>query len=266
MITFFTIPKQFTPSFAAIQYNAIRSWIAQVPKPEIVLFGNEHDIGGQINFFRRNNEVDMIGIPCAKMSANNAPLVSSIFSTIRGVASNSILVYANADIIFMNNLAEIVTKVQNKFGNEFLIVGRRIDIEVKKSIYFTENVDFQFCSELAKSGTLHGISGIDYFIFSKDVDLKMPPFVVGRPRWDNWVVGKCLSLGFAVIDATASIHALHQKHDFSHITGGYEASRNGKDALFNKRQDTQIPNATIRDCNWIFKDNKFEEKKCINQS
>ena len=50
----------------------------------------------------------------------------------------------------------------------------------------------------------------------------MPSFAVGRGVWDNWLIYKAKYLKIPVIDATQSIVAIHQKHDYSHA-GGYRS-------------------------------------------
>jgi hypothetical protein len=254
MLTFFSIPKAFSTSFAAVQRNAICSWMAQKPKPEIILFGNEYGVKKIAKYYK------LIHIDDVKLSSCGTPLINDAFSRIRILTENRILVYANCDIIFLSNLFPIIDEAYNKFGDKFVIVGRRIDINLNESLTFTNNTWKKRCESAMESGILHQISGIDYFIFSKHVNLEMPEFVVGRPRWDNWTIGKFLKFDYAVIDATSSINALHQKHDFSHITDGYVGSRNGPEALQNKIQDLDIMNATLKHCTWLYSNGKFIEK------
>ncbi len=75
--------------------------------------------------------------------------------------------------------------------------------------------------------------GSDYFVYPREVDFGLPPFAVGRPGWDNWMIGRALQLGFPVIDMTPSTTVVHQNHDYGHVQGrrgldweGPEADRN----------------------------------------
>ncbi|MHA2275253.1 MAG: hypothetical protein ACXAC2_05780, partial [Candidatus Kariarchaeaceae archaeon] len=133
------------------------------------------------------------------------------------------------------------------------------DVDMNNApLCFTDDTWRDECMKSARSGgTLHRISGIDYFIFPKTMQLDMPPFVVGRPMWDNWMISKCLKLGAAVIDATMSICAIHPTHDFSHIEGGFDASRHGSDAQINRSQKAMI--GTIKHCTWKYNQGKFVE-------
>ncbi|MBU0581299.1 MAG: hypothetical protein KKA19_08995, partial [Candidatus Margulisbacteria bacterium] len=74
-------------------------------------------------------------------------------------------------------------------------------------------------AELSKRGRLHGPSGIDYFIFPRGL-IKLPPFAVGRPGWDSWLLYKMKISGVPIIDATESITIIHQNHDYSHSKFG----------------------------------------------
>ena len=87
------------------------------------------------------------------------------------------------------------------------------------------------------SGKLHSISGIDYFIFSNGLYLDVPPFLVGRWKWDNWLVWRALQ-SVPVIDATEMITVIHQNHinRAKRVRdGGIEAKVNAKLARKNTK-------------------------------
>ncbi len=46
MFTLFSTPKPFRGEFARIQRNAMRSWVALRPRPEILIFGDEEGTAG----------------------------------------------------------------------------------------------------------------------------------------------------------------------------------------------------------------------------
>jgi hypothetical protein len=48
----------------------------------------------------------------------------------------------------------------------------------------------------------------------------MPDFAVGRAGWDNWMIYHARQQGYAVVDGTPSIIAIHQDHDYSHLPDG----------------------------------------------
>jgi len=75
---------------------------------------------------------------------------------------------------------------------------------------------------------------MDYFVFPREIDFNMPPFVVGRPTWDNWLVYKARSIGLPVIDMSDSAYIVHQNHDYSHVQKGSGKSYDGPEAEINK--------------------------------
>src|SRR5205823_8179075 len=84
-----------------------------------------------------------------------------------------------------------------------------------------------------QNGRLDLGRGSDYFVFPRDTDFGLPPFAVGRPGWDNWMMGRTLEMRLPLIDITQSVTVIHQNHDYGHVTArrgsdweGPEADRN----------------------------------------
>ena len=72
---------------------------------------------------------------------------------------------------------------------------------------------------------------MDYFAFPRGVYTNLPPFVVGRARWDNWMIYSSRRRGIPVVEGTHDILAVHQNHDYSHLAGGVKdlfTSREGQ--------------------------------------
>ena len=66
-------------------------------------------------------------------------------------------------------------------------------------------------------------TAIDYFVFTAGLFDPLPPFVVGRARFDNWLVWQARQRG-AVVDATRAVVAVHQRHDYAHVDGRVRGS------------------------------------------
>jgi hypothetical protein len=77
---------------------------------------------------------------------------------------------------------------------------------------------------------LHPPSGIDYFVFRRGLWREIPPFAVGRTMWDNWLIYSARARRVPVVDATASVMAVHQNHDYSHDAGGWQGVWKGPEA------------------------------------
>ena len=225
-LTLFAIPKPFTGHTAIIQTNAIHSWARLTPRPEIILFGDEpgiaeiaHEIGARHVAEIARNEF-------------GTPLVDDLFHAAARLAENDILAYVNADIILFDDFMAGVAKAAAAH-EEFLLVGRRWDLNVTEEIDFS-NPDWQknLRDAVASDGFLHAETGIDYFVHTKGLWPGMPPFALGRCAWDNWLMKWPIALGKTAIDASEYITAVHQDHGYAHAGGranafsGIEPKRN----------------------------------------
>ena len=127
MFTLFTIPKAFKGHIGAIQRNAVRSWQRLQPKCEILLFGDESGIA------ETADELGVIHVPTIEKNEYGTPLLSSAFDQAQRISSYDMLIYCNADIIFMQDL--VVAKSLFSF-ERFLVCGRRRDLDVHDEIDF----------------------------------------------------------------------------------------------------------------------------------
>src|SRR5262249_49986094 len=119
--------------------------------------------------------------------------------------------------------------------SHFLMAGRRWDTEITVPLSFG-NRDWESLlrRRVSRNGHQRGPEWIDYFVFSRGLYGEgVPPFVVGRVFWDNWLVWKALASHHAVIDASARVLAAHQNHDYGYhpqgkqgVFFGAEAERN----------------------------------------
>jgi hypothetical protein len=102
----------------------------------------------------------------------------------------------------------------------FLLVGRRYDLLIKELIDFSPGWQIRLEKQIGQEGRLHPPGGSDYFIFPRQCYEHIPDFAIGRAGWDNWMIYEARQRGWNVIDATDSIHIVHQDHDYSHLPGG----------------------------------------------
>ena len=63
-----------------------------------------------------------------------------------------------------------------------------------------------------KNGDMHGLSGLDYWVFPKNSFNEIPDFVIGKPGYDNWLLAESKRTSIPVIDASNTIRILHQNH------------------------------------------------------
>ncbi len=227
MLTLFAIPKAFRGHFETIQRNAIRSWTLLAPKPLIILFGDE-DGTAQIA-----KELKIVHISKVSKNGFGTPLLNDIFSQAERKFVGKLGCFVNSDIILMDDFMEFFSKVSG-LAKDLLAVGRRWDIDLDKPLEFKPGWRDALREQIGRAGELHPITGTDFFIFSKGLFGEIPPFAIGRPAYDNWLIFRARLSGNPVIDATEHVMAVHQNHDYSHAGEDKRSIWHGKEAEINR--------------------------------
>ncbi len=214
MLTLFTTPKPFRGHIGTIQRNALASWTRLGPAVEVILFGDDE---GASEVAR---ELAIRQIPEAPRHPSGLKYLNAFFAHAQQIARNPLMCFANCDMLFLPDLLEAVRRVSQQ-SLRFLLLGRRRDLDVTEPIAFEEA---DWSSRLRQRALCEGVERpgqwIDYFVFPRGLYDAIPPFVIGRVAWDNWLVWRALSMHVPVIDATASVLAIHQNHDYAyHLQG-----------------------------------------------
>ena len=211
MLTLFAIPKAFTGHTGIIQRNAIRSWTLLRPRCEIILLGDDEGTSHVAKEFG----VEHI----AEIARNEfgTPLLNDMFASAERRASHKLLCFVNADIILTSELLRAAERV-SAWQENFLMVGRRWDVAITEPWNFARpKWEMRLREYVLEHGRLRGEHAIDYFVFPKGLYDHVPPFAVGRPCYDSWLIYKPISKRYPVVDATNEIMATHQNHDHSHF-------------------------------------------------
>lgn len=225
MLTVFTIPKAFKGRIKTIQLNAIGSWLRLKPPYEVLLFGNEEGTA------EAASQLGVKHIQEIECSDYGTPLVSCAFRLAQKLSTGDLFCYVNADIILVGDFVSSLARVE---GKSFLVVGRRWDVDLGGSIDFSDpSWESKLLEHVHSNGVLHRPQGLDYFVFPRGLFEEMPPFVVGRVGWDNWMVLHARLSRVPVVDATRAITAIHQNHDYSHLPEGEVTMRGGVEAKHN---------------------------------
>jgi hypothetical protein len=213
ILTIFTAPKPFiNPHIITIQRNAIRCW-QHLEGFEVFLVGDEPGIAATAT------ELGVKHLPGVACNVLGTPLIGSIFNMAQQAASSSLLVYTNADMLFTSDLVQAAQQVSTE-TQRFLLVGQRWDLDVTQPLDFIETWQEDLRNRVHTQGHLHLAAGSDYFLFPRGLFTNIPDFTVGRAGWDNWMIYHTRQQGWPVIDATPSVMAIHQNHDYSHLPGG----------------------------------------------
>ncbi len=143
------------------------------------------------------------------------PVLKDMFQMISKKYPAQFLGYANADNLFGCSLLETLGTLSLKYGSFIhkeisLIIGRRRDANEE---YLPDKPTADYVDRAGPSHELHSPSGVDYFVVSNKSGYhwdRVPDFVVGRIKYDNWIVAKSLEWNVTVVDVTATVTDIHQ--------------------------------------------------------
>jgi hypothetical protein len=216
MLTIFSTPKPFRGHVCTTQRNAIQSWTRLDPGVEVILFGDDEGSAEVCREFGIRHE------PTVRRDDHGLKFLDYLFSRAQEIAGHSVLCYVNCDIMLMSDFRNAVLSVWKRFKTA-LMVGRRWDVDVTAPWDFhSADWECQLRRLVEMSGQQRPSQYIDYFAFNKGLFRQIPPLVIGRVAWDNWLVWKARSKGAPVIDASGAVTAVHQNHDYSyHPTGAF---------------------------------------------
>ena len=215
-ISIFTTAKPFVGHSATIQHNALRSWSMLSPRPEILLVGEEEGYDGAALLAGAGRFEQL------QRNELGTPLLSHLFEVGHARTAGEVLVFANADLILPPELPQAVAAAARRF-TKFLLVGRRVDLDVRDAIDFTPGWWERLSEEADLHGVLRGDLCIDYLVFSRELFGSVPPFAIGRTRYDNWLVWRAAQEGAEVIDCSRFLRVIHQAHDYGHVGGARRA-------------------------------------------
>jgi hypothetical protein len=228
MLTIFATPKPFRGHIAVIQRNAIRSWTLLRPACEIILMGNDEGIA------EIAAEFGLRYVPDVARNTLGTPLVSDLFKQAQQLSVSNLFCYVNSDIILMSDFMQAIQRVVDQ-KSRFLLVGHRWNLDLKETLEFKSDWEEKLRSQVKKFAMLAPMNAIDFFVFPRGLLGDLPPFAVGRPGWDNWMLYRARSLSVPLIDATPVVMAVHQNHDYSHHPQGKEGIWKGDEQLANAK-------------------------------
>ena len=222
MITFFTTAKPFEGEARVRQINAIRSWQAVHRDVEVLLFGK----GG--GYSEVAAELGLVHIPDIATNESGVPRVDSMFAAAAAHARHPIQSYINCDIILLDDFLPAVLRIP---FSRYLMVAQRHDVDINTPIDFGPmNWGAEIRRKTLAEGNILSPCGIDFFLQRGGAWGELPPMVVGRGKYDNWLIYHCRSRDIPVIDATEVMLVVHENHGYGHITGGRDTVQDGLEA------------------------------------
>ena len=246
LVTIFITPKGFDREhIAIIQRNAVRSWKMLGEDVDILLIGDDEGV---------EENAKALGVRYVrevKRNSHGTPLLSDIFRIARENSDSPLLAYVNADILLKQDFLQPCREMHEK-EKQFLLVGRRFDLDVETEMEFGPDWEEKLDAEVAERGNWHSFNGSDYFIFTRDIYTEIPDFAIGRSGWDNWMFYEARAKGWKLIDCTGSINIVHQNHDYAHLPNGLSHHRQPESAenvaAAGGKQNIYQPD----DCNYVY--------------
>jgi hypothetical protein len=224
-LTLFTLPKGFIdPHISMIQRNALASWRRLAPAVEVVVIGDDPGV------CEAALEQGAIHVGDVAKNEFGTPLLDSAFAIAAARSSAPTLCYVNADIVLLDDFLDAVRRLPR---GPYLAIGRRWDWDVSGPIDLGDGGGALRARAL-REGSLDLGRGSDYFVFPRHTQFGLPAFAVGRPGWDNWMIGCALELRLPLIDMTPCVLAIHQNHGYAHVAGAEEGSWLGPEADHNR--------------------------------
>ncbi len=221
-LTILSTPKAFRGLFDVIQRNAITSWTRLSPRPDVILFGTDDGTAELCTELGLRHVSDVATTP------EGTPLLSDMFLQGQALATTPAVCWSNADVIFTDRLVQAAHLVAGHH-RPLYVVGRRTDIDQPTLLELGDDWQDELAGRAAAEGELKPVNWIDYFLFTRGLFPELPPFAIGRPGYDPWLIWRAADLGAQVVDATAFVPAIHQRHDYSHV-GSREAAFAGPEA------------------------------------
>ena len=172
-------------------------------------------------------------IPRVERNEHGTKLLNDFFGRAQGMARHKLVCYVNCDIILLNDFRMAVEAVSRQ-QSDFLAIGRRWNTEITEPLDFDSPEHDQSLRNLVlERGKEQSSWCIDYFVFRRGFYSDIPPLVIGRIWWDNWLVWRARAAKADVIDISAVVRAVHQNHDYAYHPAGHKGVSDDEQAQSN---------------------------------
>lgn len=137
--------------------------------------------------------------------------------------------YVNADIILLSDFLRAVEIAQRNFSKS-LMVSKRINLGIVEKLNFEISWEETIKAWAGVHGKDEHHTGIDVFVFPKEMYPEIPDFAIGRLWFDHWLIKAVREQNLPVVDASLVAPVIHQEHDYNHVRGGREEVWRGQEA------------------------------------
>lgn len=243
MLTFLSSPKPFKGNDKENQYRAIKSWLLAAENVEVILYGDSAGIE------EAGLELKVKVVKEIASSPSGVPYFGAIVDHAAKYGKYDNQVYLNCDIL-LSGIYEASRFI--KFPN-FLFIGQRLDMSPDVIVEEHPENYKQVVQELFKINKIkmHGTTGIDYFMFKRNMWKGLQQISIGRGGYDNALLEFCKRHQYSIIDGTLSVIALHQFHDYKHVNGNKQFVFYGSEAMQNLSVAGKYSLLSVSDAEYI---------------
>ena len=229
LLTLFTTFKESSDR-NNIQTNTILNWASLGPKVQPLVFTNLSSAGILVERARKHG---WIIAPLQRVNKYGTPFLKDMFRAVTKYSGSPFYGYCNADILFGDGLVKTLEGLKRYNFNSSMLIGRRVNVKIDPNSTLPLYRNSQIVPLAKSKGSLFRTDAEDYFIIgpiSRFPWHMIKDVVIGRPAYDNYLVGQALIGNVSVVDATKTVLAVHQ-------TGkdGIHAGARNKDGSYNKR-------------------------------
>ncbi len=212
-LTIFATPKAFTGTAAVNQRNAVWSWAQLGPEVEVILIGDEEGVEDASKALGTRH------VGPVERSPEGVPLLNDVWRIGQREARADWCLFVNADIILGPDVLETIVRMKN-WAKQMLLVGQRWDTEIDGLVEAPRSGVVgrdEGARALAGAARLVPLDRLLRLPRGQYPDL--PPFVIGRPGYDNWLVWHTRARAIPVVDTSLAITAIHQHHTYAEYGG-----------------------------------------------
>ena len=252
LVTMFTTPYHSDGTQKTrIQHNAIVA-LAALPRVRVVLFTTDPE------WKRLAEAVGAAVYTQFDTAIGTVPVLRDMFTRVLDTSTTPLVGFVNGDILLSTDFVETLEAVHaatedGRLTNRTMVVGRRYNIDetvaggawlsAPATVDSVKTLHGRFVEGHKQAGKqLKPFTPLsaDYFIVSRtafDWQREIPPFVIARIRFDNWLMQHGLEAGVDVVDATATVIGVHMT-DRGGIYNGFNAK--------NPKYDERLTNGRIK--------------------
>jgi len=243
-----------------VQAVAVMSWLDVDPAAQLLLFGTEDTCAA----FLELPELKRAGparVTCSKLRCfrEGAPRLDCVFGDAVAASTSDVLMYANADVVVFSDILRAIAHVKARAAN-FFVVAKRFDLNITRALRATLRsaaleggtpLDSNaaatgwlqhLTADVRGSAVSHAREGIDIMAFPRATPPRVPPFLVGRVQWDNWMLLQAISMPTVLsVEVSSVALVVHLNH------GQYKASARKNGTRYNKRLAVYLPHPHVKE-------------------